>query len=137
MKIVICASMSFSKQIIEVEKSLIQMWHQCVIPHNASLYANWQLPTESEIESTHNKIKDDLIRWYYNLIGKNDAILVLNYDKNWVKGYIWWNTFLEMWFAYVLNKKIYLLNPIPILPYSSEILAFEPIVIHNDFNQIN
>jgi len=51
---------------------------------------------------------DVVSRRYYEIIKECDAILVLNLEKNKIKNYIGGNTFLEMGFAHVLNKKIYL-----------------------------
>ncbi|OGQ22975.1 MAG: hypothetical protein A3I05_06060 [Deltaproteobacteria bacterium RIFCSPLOWO2_02_FULL_44_10] len=60
-------------------------------------------------------------------------ILVLNYDKNGIKGYIGGNSFLEMGFAYIQKKPIYLLNEIPeIAFYDTEIKAMKPIVIYGE-----
>ena len=74
---------------------------------------------------------------HYNKMKKADAILVLNYDKNGIKGYIGANSFLEMGFAYVLNKKIFLLMEIPDQKYiSDEVLALSPIVLKGDLNLI-
>lgn len=42
-----------------------------------------------------------------------------------------------MGFAYVLKKKIFLLNPIPELSYSDEIKAMKPIVLDGDLKKIN
>ena len=67
---------------------------------------------------------------------KSDAILVLNYEKNEVKNYIGGNVFLEMGLAYYLKKIIYLINPIPDLPYETEIIAMKPIIINGDFTKI-
>jgi uncharacterized membrane protein (UPF0127 family) len=53
---------------------------------------------------------------------KSDAVLVLNYDRKGIKNYIGGNTLMEIGFAHVLNKKIYLMNPIPEIEfYKSEI----------------
>jgi len=43
---------------------------------------------------------------------------------------------IEMAFAYVLNKKIFLLNPAPRMSYSDEIEAMKPIIINEDLNQV-
>ncbi len=83
-----------------------------------------------------NKAEEDVIKRYYRLIKKSDAILVVNVEKNGIKNYIGGNTFLEMGFAYILNKKIYLLNSIPKLSYADEIKAMHPIILNNDLNKI-
>ena len=43
---------------------------------------------------------------------------------------------MEIGFAYVNNKKIFLLNPIPDMIYRDEIEACQPIVISNDLSLI-
>lgn len=65
-----------------------------------------------------------------------DAILVVNPDKRGVKNYIGGNTLMEIEFAYVLHKKIYCMNEIPQMSYSSEILAMEPVVIYGNLSLI-
>ena len=113
MKIVICASMSAAKKVIEVQKALLAMGNEVVIPKNIDKYADGTLAPENRQESTQNKINEDLIRSYYQEIQNSDAVLAVNEDKNGITNYIGGNTFLEIGFAYALNKKIYLLNDIP------------------------
>ena len=83
------------------------------------------------------KIEEDVNRRYHYLIKENDAILVLNYDKNGIKNYIGANTFLEIGFAHVNFKKKFLLNPIPKnMNHVDEITAMVPIIINHDFEKI-
>jgi hypothetical protein len=83
------------------------------------------------------KIENDYIRYHYNKIVKSDAVLVLNFDKNNIKNYIGANTFLEIGFAHVHNKKIFFLNDAPDQKYiNDEVGAVEPIVINNDLSLI-
>ena len=73
----------------------------------------------------------------FNLIKESDAVLVVNVDKNDIKNYIGGNTLLEMGFAHVLNKKIFLLNNIPDISYKDELRAMQPIVLNNDLSKIS
>ncbi|PIS41507.1 MAG: hypothetical protein COT25_02780 [Candidatus Kerfeldbacteria bacterium CG08_land_8_20_14_0_20_42_7] len=57
---------------------------------------------------------------------------MLNYSKKGVNDYIGGNALMEMGFAYVNNKKIFLLNDIPGMQYTDEIRAMHPIVLHGD-----
>jgi len=66
----------------------------------------------------------------------SDAVLVVNFDKKGIKGYVGGNSFLEMGFAHVLNKKIYLLNDIPDMGYKDEIEAMQPIILNGELNKI-
>jgi len=91
-----------------------------------------------KIEENHAQVKKDggFIKWYYNSIVNSDAILVLNYDKDDIKNYIGGNTLMEMGFAHVHNKKIFLLNPVPEISYKDEILAMEPVILNGDLSKI-
>lgn len=137
MKIAIISSVTFANEVIEIKKELEKLGHTVEAPHNFHLYANGTFAPETRSESTENKIKDDLIRQYFKIIGESDAILAVNKDKHGIKNYIGGNTFLEIGFAHVLNKKIFLLNPVPDVLYSDEILAMENVVINNDLTKIN
>jgi nucleoside 2-deoxyribosyltransferase len=125
--------MSAINKIIEVQNKLELLGHTVVVPKNLERHS---AKTFSSSESTDEKIKDDLIKGYFNEIGDSDAVLVLNLDKNEIKNYIGGNTFLEMGFAHVLNKKIYLLNEIPEVSYKDEIIAMQPIVLGGDLKKI-
>ena len=69
-----------------------------------------------------------------------DAVLVLNLDKEkngkLLKNYIGGATFLEMYDAFRLGKKIYLYNDIPDGMLYDEIEGFGPIIINGDLDQI-
>ena len=66
-----------------------------------------------------------------------DAILVCNFDKKGIKNYIGGNTLMEIGFAHVNDKKVFLLNPIPKnLPYSDEIEAMVDVVINGDLTKL-
>jgi predicted RNA-binding protein with PUA domain len=133
MKIVICASMSAAEKIMEAKHKLENLGHEVVVPANMELHL---AKTFSSKESTEEKIKDDLIKGYFKKISQADALLALNYDKNGITNYIGGNTFLEIGFAHVLNKKIFLLNPIPEMGYTDEILAMQPIILEGDLTKI-
>ena len=69
-----------------------------------------------------------------------DAVLVLNYDKNKngeiYKNYIGGATFLEMYDAFRLNKKIFLMNDIPRGMLFDEIEGFNPTVLNGSINLV-
>lgn len=78
-----------------------------------------------------------MIRKHYEKIKNADAILVVNFEKKGIKNYVGGNSFLEMGFAYILKRKIFLLNDIPKLKfYREEIMAVEPIILHGDLSKI-
>ena len=136
MKIAICGSMAFSNEMVETAGTLEDSGHKIIIPRNADKYADGTLKRESSIESIENKIKDDLIKDYFNKIKKVDAVLIMNLNKDGIENYIGGNSLIEMSFAYVLGKKIYLYNDIPQMGYTDEIVAMQPIIINQNLSKI-
>ena len=60
-----------------------------------------------------------------------------NFTKNGIDNYIGANTFLEMGFAYYIEKPIYALNPLPDYKYiNDELLNFDVKVINGDLSKI-
>jgi hypothetical protein len=132
MKIAICSSMAFAKEIIQTKKELEKLGHKVTIPANTEMHTEGKIKDENKWE----KVYWEVFKGYFKVIKKNDAILVLNHDKNGIKGYIGGNSLIEMSFAYVLDKKIFLLKEIPKLNYTEEIKAMKPVLINNNLKKI-
>lgn len=66
----------------------------------------------------------------------NNAILVLNFEKNGQPNYIGGATFLEIYTAWRMNKNIFLYNPIPKNIFTDELIGINPKVINGDLNKI-
>jgi len=97
------------------------------------------LPEMSEAGLKGEKLrarKPMLIQDHTEKIKKSDALLVANYPKNDIDGYIGGNTFLEMGMAYMVGKPIYLISPIPELAYTDEIYGLEPIILYGKLDGI-
>lgn len=136
MKIALCGSMVFSDKMVEVAGNLKKLGHRVILPQ---LIERYQGKTADEITklAAADKKEHDCIRQDWIRVRSSEGILVLNYDHKGVPGYIGGNTLLEMSFAHVLFRLIFLLQPIPdIAFYRSEIEAMNPVVIENDFSKI-
>lgn len=131
MIITVCGSMMFANEMGSIKKDLESAGHTVLLPKEIHRYAG-----NATINNKLEKIELDVIRVYYNEIKRGDSILVYNKTKNSIANYIGGNSLIEMAFAYVLRKPIYLLNPIPKMSYSDEIEAMFPIVIHGDVARI-
>ncbi len=126
----------FTEKMLEVKKELEKLGHEAYVSGFAEHYVG-KSEKEKEELTIYHKNEKDAIREYWGQIQKADAILVLNYDKRGVKNYIGGNTLMEIGFAHVLYKKIFLMNPIPnISYYKSEIEAVGPIIIDRDLAKI-
>jgi len=137
MKILICGSMRLSREMLEAKNKLEDLGYSVQLPDFVEEYANLEKTEDMHRESVKNKVDYDLIRGYFKEIEKGDAILVVNETVNGIENYIGGNSFLEMGFAHVLNKKIYLLNDIPEIGYKDEIIAMQPIVLNGDLSKIS
>lgn len=78
-----------------------------------------------------------MMRLHEPKIRENDAILVLNFEKDGELNYIGGGTFMETVKAWELNKHIYFYNPIPDNPYlRDELTGINPIILNGDLEMI-
>jgi len=136
MKIALCGSMAFAQEMLEAERVLKKQGYRVILPEGVQEYIDndkflEKLKNTSKLEDAKRKKTLDLVKKHYHKIKNSDAILVINKDKNGIKGYIGGNTFLEMGFAHVLNKKIFTTNPLSNKQDAiyQELMAMEPTVI--------
>ena len=88
-------------------------------------------------EHVQIKKENNYVKEHYKNICDSDAILVVNSEKDGVKNYIGPNVLIEMGQAFVNDKKIYLLNEIPIgMPHTDEVETFDPICLQGDLSKI-
>jgi len=141
-EIVICSSASFYKQVVEVEQELKEMGYKVVIPLTAG---KMKRSGDFRVETYKTWFKDPsnyarkmfLTKHHFNKIAKGDAVLVLNYKKNGIEGYIGGAVLCEIALALHLKKKIYILNPIDkSCSYAEEILGMLPIILEGDLSHI-
>jgi hypothetical protein len=136
MKIGVAGSMQFTEQMMEVCEQLNKMGHITFMSKFKDNYIG-KTDEEKEVQKLHDKYTNDAIREFWEPMQDADALVVVNLDKNGIKNYIGGNSFLEMGFAHVLGQKIFLMNPIPDMPfYGTEIIAMNPIVINKDLKKV-
>lgn len=134
MKIAICASMSALEDMLIAKEKLEALGHVVEVP--AGISRQGLSGRSGSSGKSGEKAKHDLIRKHYEVIKGSDAILVVNPDRNGIRGYIGGNTFLEMGFAFILNKRIFCLNALPELPYASEIAGMQPVVLNGNLDLV-
>jgi len=140
MKITLCGSIKFAKEIVLIYTRLKELGHEPLM-HNCMFgIANGtagELINDIAKDHGEAKRKHGFIKWWHDCIKNGDAILVCNFDKNEIKNYIGGNTLLEIGFAHVNDKKVFLLNPIPEeVSYYDEIKAMTDIVLDGDLTKI-
>ena len=138
-KILIICSKKFYSKIEEVKKILEEKNIEVFLPNcyddPTTEQRMWDLGKEE-----HQKFKAKMYKQSEDTISNMDAVLVLNLDKEKdgeiINNYIGGATFLEMYDAFRLGKKIYLYNDIPKGMLFDEIEGFGPIIINGDLNFI-
>lgn len=136
MKIGVAGSMQFTEDMINVCNELKKLGHTTFMSKFKDNYIG-KTDEEKEEQKLHDKYTNDAIREFWKPMQDADALLVVNKDKHGIKNYIGGNSFLEMGFAHVLGLKLYLMNPIPDMPYyGTEIIAMDPVVINGDLAKL-
>lgn|SRR3989344_2236465 len=136
MKIGVIGSMQYTEKMMEIRDQLIALGHDAFLTTLAEPFIG-KTDEEKEEIKINQKQNMDAIREFWRLMQGADAVLVANYDKHGIANYIGGNTLMEIGFAHVLDQKIYLLNPIPEIPYyKTEIEAVKPIILDGDLTKI-
>jgi len=135
MKIFIGCSKHFYSKINEIKEILEKNGHKITLPNS------FDEPFKEE--EMKNLSKEDHIKWKGDMMRKdkvnimpNDAVLILNFEKHGKPNYIGGATFLEVYKAWELNKKIFFYNPLPNCSFTDELAAINPTIINGDLNLI-
>ncbi len=143
MKIAIMCSLAFSKEAGQIKEQLEKKGHKVSLPFSVVKVLSGEMTMEEIFKmKSDGSINDytrkkDLIRWNWERMKKDEAILVVNLERKGIKNYIGGNTFLEIGFAHILKKKIFLWNDIPEIEYySDEIKVINPVIVNQDVDLI-
>ena len=135
MKIFICCSKHIYDRVLPIKEELESKGHIITLPNS------FDAPMKEEEMKTVSK--EAHIEWKINMMKKqepkvreNDAILVLNLEKHGQQNYIGGATFLEIFKAFELEKKIFLYNPIPENIFQDELVAINPVVINGNLSLV-
>ncbi|MDP3901107.1 MAG: hypothetical protein Q8Q38_02095 [bacterium] len=140
--IAICCSASFYKQALEVQEQLRTRGFRVLVPNTANTmkrtgdfkvehYKTWYK------NPADYKRKAKLMRQHFKKVIEADAILVLNYRKKGMEGYVGGNGLMEMAIAFHYKKPIYVLNPVSeSSPLYEEILGMGPVFLKGNLNTI-
>jgi nucleoside 2-deoxyribosyltransferase len=131
--------MSFAKEMLETQAELRGRGHEVNVPLDAEIQASPEQFFDSLEEDRKFCIETDIMRKCMKLIDEADGVLVLNHEKNGLPGYIGTSALMELGLAHYLNKKIYLLHPVPspeVARWAHEVLIFQPEVLNGDISKI-
>lgn len=140
LKIYVIGSTTFLKQMVEAKNELRQLGYDGWIhPDYEAFYRGEKhdvLERAKRGEHAAVKRENNYLKVHYKHICQSDAVLLVNLKKDGVNNYIGGNGLIELGQAYVNDKKIYLLNDIPELPYTAEIECMDPVCLKGDLRNI-
>ena len=151
MKITICGSMAFYKEMESIKDQLSKLDHEAKTPELAlevpqkfgggkKAYFSRYIKENGVIDAfpIGHKIwdlKGGEIQDHYENIDWADAVLIINHEKQGIEGYVGGNTLIEIGVAFYLKKKIYILNNVSSnLSYKQEIMGMKPVILNGDLD---
>lgn len=135
MKIFLCCSKYLYNKVPEIKEQLERAGHEIILPNS------FEDPLKEEemkkiSKEEHTRWKSNMIKLQEPKVRESDALLVLNFEKNGQQNYIGGATFLEIFKAWELDKKIFLFNSIPENILKDELIGMNPTVINGDLSKI-
>lgn len=135
MRIFICGSKYVYHLIHPVKDELEKEGHIITLPNSYDdPFVEERLKKENK--DKHVQFKSSMLKEQEKKIIENDAVLIMNYEKNGQKNYIGGATFLEIFKAFELGKKIFLMNPVPKNIFEDELRGMCPIILNEDLSKI-
>lgn len=135
MKLMIACSKHHYNKIQKIAEILEQKGHKLKMPNSYDQpFKEEEMKNLSEEE--HIKWKAEMMQKDEQNIKPQDGILVLNYEKKGIPNYVGGATFLEIYTAWKLNKKIFLMNPLPNCSFTDELKGINPKIINGDLSLI-
>lgn len=135
MKVFLACSKHFYGRIPQIKEFLETKGHSIILPNSFD-----EPFKEEEIkglgDEEHAGWKRMMLKKDEDNIRPCDAILVLNYEKKGQKNYIGGATFLEINKAFELEKKIFLMNPIPDNIFADELKGMGPLILDGNLDKV-
>lgn len=135
MKIYISCSKDFFDEVDQIKVKLESLGHFVTPPNGWNDSKSEDLIQQLD-ERKYTAWKAEMLRKNKDFVKSNEAVLILNFDKNGVKNYIGGSTFLEAYNAFELGKKLFVYNTLPEGSLRDELMGFEPTVINGILGNI-
>jgi hypothetical protein len=134
-KIFVVGSKRCYRRVGEVASELERLGHTVTLPNNFDDPAR-EDGVKASGAAAYTEWKAGMLRLQAEKVAANDAVVVVNADKDGVPNYLGGATFLEVFKAWELGKAIYFLNPLPDGMLRDELLAMSPVVIEGDLSLV-
>ncbi|HWY79064.1 MAG TPA: hypothetical protein VNW29_01775 [Candidatus Sulfotelmatobacter sp.] len=140
MKIAIIGSMKFASEMVQIQKQLQKLGYTAVVPLGTENHLRDKTFVDNLESNLEWCITNDIMRKNFHQVADCDAVLVLNYKRNGIEGYIGVSALLEMGVAHYLGKKIFLMQKTPDykdVRWAHEVAIMEHTIITGDLTKIS
>lgn len=131
--------MAFAKEMLQAKEMLEEMGHTISLPYETELHLEKTELVDDLAVNLQYCIDNDVIHKSFDSIAAADAVVVLNYPRKGIDGYLGTSTLMEIAIAYYLRKKIFLLNSVPHFDevrWAHEIAIMQPTFLHGDLSEV-
>jgi nucleoside 2-deoxyribosyltransferase len=132
--ITVCGSMDFSHDMTTLGKELERMGYTVMLPADEDQGSNGHAKCTIEDFAAQ---KRHFVDEHLEKIKNSDAILIANFEKRGITGYIGANTLVEIAFAYAFHKPIFVLHPLGEQPCKSEVLGMQSANLNGELINLN
>jgi len=139
MKIMICGSMTFANEMVDAKKKLKALGHSAELPCDTDMHLGDSGFIDDFDKDYKHCVENKVMEKCFDSIAESDGILVLNYPKNDVNGYVGTATLMEIGLARYLGKKIFVLNELPDYKqhrWVHEVRIMQPVMLNGDLNKV-
>jgi hypothetical protein len=139
MKIAIIGSMQFAEDMVKIKKQLDELGHTAEVPLGIESHVKDKEFVDNLDDNLEWCITHDIMRRNFKQVAESDAVLVLNYKRNGIEGYIGISALMEMGVAHYLKKKIFLFQHTPDYKnarWAHEVAIMQPTIVHGDLTKI-
>ncbi len=135
MHIYLSTSKHFYSHVATIKSTLENLGHN-VTPPNGYNDAQAEGLIQRLDDRAYQAWKADMLRKNSEFVAGHDAILALNLTREQRVNYIGGATFLEIFKAFELGKKIFLYNPVPEGVFKDELIGMSPVIIHGQLKHV-
>ena len=101
-RVCLCGSMDFIEQMEQLAEFARRENYDVVVPEREESGLDWNGPIDAEMLATKRRFIDG----HLTHIAASQLVLLANYPKNGIAGYVGANTLLEAGFGYALEKPV-------------------------------
>lgn len=131
--------MAFSKEMKRIQKELQGKGHDVLVPYGIEDHLEDPEFVDDLDKNFQYCLKTDVMRKCFYMVSESDAIVVINYPRKGIDGYMGTSTLMEAALAYYLKKKIFLMHDIPSwdqVRWAHEIRIMQPVILHGDLGKV-